>query len=225
MLWTAYLSRLADMHGRRRPRGYLEIGVCSGRSLALAGADTQAFGIDPEPQLTETLATATHVVRNTSNGAFGARDFVRDLTGHPLDLVFIDGLHLFEAALRDFVNAARYCAPGARIVFHDTLPHDAQMALRNRETQAWTGDVWKIVLALKKLCPYLEIATLDTPPTGLTIVGNIDPHDPALTAGLDAIVNELMPLDFRHFRSSALAALNVVPDGVEAMERLIPRSA
>ena len=27
-----------------------------------------------------------------------------------LDLVFIDGMHLFEYALRDFMNVERYCA-------------------------------------------------------------------------------------------------------------------
>ncbi len=127
MLPTTYLTRLAEIHGRRRPRAYLEIGVCSGRSLALAGADTIAFGIDPDPQVTETLGSGTRIFHETSDRVFGDREVVRDLERHPLDLVFIDGLHLFEAALRDFLNAARFCAPGATIVFHDTLPHDAQM--------------------------------------------------------------------------------------------------
>ena len=57
-LLTTYLTRLAEIHGRRRPRAYLEIGVCAGRSLALAGADTTAFGVDPDPQVTETLSAA-----------------------------------------------------------------------------------------------------------------------------------------------------------------------
>jgi hypothetical protein len=222
VLPTTYLTRLAEIHGRRRPRGYLEIGVCSGRSLALSGADTMAFGVDPDPQVTETLGSSTRIFRDTSNRIFGDRDVVRELERNPLDLVFIDGLHLFEAALRDFINAARFCAPGARILFHDTLPHDAQMALRNRETQAWTGDVWKVVLAMQRVCPYLHITTLDSPPTGLTIVSNIDPTDRALEVGFDAIVDELMDLEFRDYRAFGIGALNVVPDGVAAMERLIP---
>lgn len=204
-----------------RPRAYLEIGVCSGRSLALSGTDTIAFGVDPDPQLTEILATGTSIVQDRSDRALTDRDVLRDLTS--LDLVFIDGLHLFEAALRDFVNAARLCAPGARIVFHDTLPHDQQMALRNRETQAWTGDVWKIGLALRRLCPYLDITTLDTPPTGLTIVSNIDPSDPM--ADFDTVVDELMPLRFSDYATTGLPALNVVADSVAAMEQLIPLPA
>lgn len=224
MLPTTYLTRLAEIHGRRRPRAYLEIGVCAGRSLALAGADTTAFGVDPDPQVTETLGSGTRIFRDTSDRIFGDADIVRELERHPLDLVFIDGLHLFEAALRDFVNAARYCAPGARIVFHDTLPHDAQMALRNRETQAWTGDVWKVVLALKRLRPYLEITTLDTPPTGLTIVSNIDPADRTAAEDVEAVAGQLMELGFRDFHSLGMEALNVVPDSVAAMERLVPQS-
>ncbi|MFL6246061.1 MAG: class I SAM-dependent methyltransferase [Thermoanaerobaculia bacterium] len=225
MLPKTYLTRLAEIHGRRRPRAYLEIGVCAGRSLALAGADTNAFGVDPDPQVTETLGSGTSIFRDTSDRIFGDPGIVRELARHPLDLVFIDGLHLFEAALRDFLNAARYCAPDARIVFHDTLPHDAQMALRNRETQAWTGDVWKAVLALKRLRPYLEITTLDTPPTGLTIVGNIDPADRFDAEEVEVVARELMELGFRDFHSLGMAALNVVPDSVAAMERLVPQSA
>ena len=222
MLPTTYLTRLGEIHGRRRPRAYLEIGVCSGRSLALAGGDTIAFGVDPDPQVTECLGSGTRIFREASDRIFNDPEIVRDLQRHPLDLVFIDGLHLFEAALRDFLNAARFCSPDARIVFHDTLPHDAQMALRNRETQAWTGDVWKTVLALRRLCPYLEITTLDTPPTGLTIVANIDPADPALVDGFDAVAGELADLEFRDFRAFGVEELNVVPDSIEAMERLIP---
>lgn len=181
-----------------------------------------AFGVDPDPQVTEPLGSGTGIFRETSDRIFSDPQVARELQRHPLELVFIDGLHLFEAALRDFLNAARFCTSDARIVFHDTLPHDAQMALRNRETQAWTGDVWKVVLALRRLCPYLEITTLDTPPTGLTVVANIDPFDRALTDGFDAVAGELAGLDFRAFRAFGLEALNVVPDSAEAMERLVP---
>ena len=90
------------------------------------------------------------------------------------------------------MNAARYREPGARIVFTTRCLHDAQMALRNRETQAWTGDVRQAVLALKRLHPYLEITTLDTPPTGLTIVGNIDPADRVGAEDVEAVAGELM---------------------------------
>jgi hypothetical protein len=222
VLPTTYLTRLGEIHGRRRPHAYLEIGVCSGRSLALAGGDTMAFGVDPDPQVTERLGSGTSVFCETSDRVFNDPQIIRELQSHPLDLVFIDGLHLFEAALQDFVNAARFCSPGARIVFHDTLPHDAQMALRTRETQAWTGDTWKTVLALRRLCPYLEITTLDTPPTGLTIVGNIDPHDRALAERFDDVAGEVAGLEFRDFLAFGVEELNVVPDTVEAMERLIP---
>jgi hypothetical protein len=224
-LATTYLSRLSDVHGRLRPRTYLEIGVCTGRALALAREDTLAYGVDPDPQLTTTLATSTRLFRGTSDRFFADGTAARDLEETPLDLVFIDGLHLFEAALLDFANSARRCAKGARILLHDTLPHDAQMARRVRETQAWTGDVWKIGLALRRACPYLEITTLDTAPTGLTFVGNIDAFDTTLLDHFDEIVAEHAGLTHADYDRRGRAALNVVPDERFELERLVPAHA
>ncbi len=221
VLPTTYLERLAEIHGRFRPRAYLEIGVCSGRTLALARPDTRALGIDPAPCLTQPLATSTCLVQETSARAFAERAFTRELAREPLELVFVDGLHLFEVALQDVADAARYCAPQARIVLHDTLPHDAQMALRRRETQAWTGDVWKTVLALRRLCPELEITTLDTPPTGLTVVSNLGAAARALSGDRAHLVRELAALEFSALRE-ARAELNVMADSRAAMERLFP---
>jgi hypothetical protein len=219
---TTYLSRLADIHGRFRPSTYLEIGVCSGRSLALARSETIAFGVDPAPELTERLASSSHLYAETSDRFFADADITHDLRRTPLELVFIDGLHLFEAALKDFVNAARHCARGARIVMHDTLPHDAQMALRDRETQAWTGDVWKVATVLRRYCPSLEITTIDTAPTGLTVIAGIDPDDTTLLDGFDRIVSEFRDVGFDHFQRFGRADLNVVPDETRELERLIP---
>ena len=39
-----------------------------------------------------------------------------------VDLVFIDGLHLFEFALRDFFNAEAWCSRTSTIVLHDCVP-------------------------------------------------------------------------------------------------------
>jgi len=54
--WVPYLDTLADLHRALAPRAYLEIGVRHGRSLALATGP--ALGVDPAPEITETLGDA-----------------------------------------------------------------------------------------------------------------------------------------------------------------------
>jgi hypothetical protein len=206
-----YLDRIAAIHGLLRPRTYLEIGVGLGRSLALAGPDTLAIGVDPAPDLLVALPPRARVVRKTSDDFFAGSDMAELFEGRPLDLVFIDGLHLVEVVLRDIAQAVRYCGPDARILVHDTLPWERRVALRERETEAWTGDAWKVGPALRASCPGLAMLTIDVPPSGLTVLGRV-----GAAAGLldrcEAIAAELMVLDFDAFALHGHAALNVVPD-------------
>src|SRR6266851_2443367 len=46
-----YLKIIAMLHSHLRPRTYLEIGVETGQSIALARRETRAIGIDPEPKI------------------------------------------------------------------------------------------------------------------------------------------------------------------------------
>jgi predicted O-methyltransferase YrrM len=219
---TTYLSRLEAIHRRLKPRTYLEIGVFSGRSLALAGPETRAVGIDPKPELAAPLAAGTRIFEETSDVFFATRDLAEVFAGLPLELVFIDGMHLFEFVLRDFAHAARHCAPGARIVLHDTMPHDRKMAQRNRETQAWTGDVWKLVPCLRRYLPTLDIVTLDTAPTGLTIIGAIDPADTTLLDRYDEVVAAFIDLDFAYFEENGRRDLAVVADDLAWIAQHLP---
>jgi hypothetical protein len=219
-----YLSRLSEIHQHQKPRTYLEIGVWSGRSLALAGPETLAIGVDPDPQIAESLPPRAKIFCETSDHFFGFRDVNREFEGLPIDLVFVDGLHIFENALRDFANAAKYCAADALIVIHDVLPGDSRMAQRNREAGAWTGDVWKVILAIKKYCPYLRIKTIDTLPTGLSIISGINRIDSTLFDNYDRIVSEFINLDFDYFESQGRAEMNVIADGPGKIERLFAAS-
>lgn len=219
-LSTDYLLRLADIHRRKQPRTYLEIGVWSGRSLSLARPDTLAIGVDPNPEITEILPRRVKIFCETSDLFFATRDVNIEFDGLPIDLVFIDGFHHFEYALRDFINATKYCASDALILIHDVLPQDARMALRTRETEAWTGDVWKVIPALKKYAPKLQITTFETLPTGLAVINNIDPSDTTLLDNYDRIVREFIDLDFSYFKAHGRTLMNIVPDEAALIEQL-----
>jgi hypothetical protein len=215
--FTRYRARLRQLHDCLKPRTYLEIGVDAGRSLALADPSTLAVGVDPAFSADLRLGPRTRIVSQSSDEFFTRADVATQFGGTGIELAFIDGLHLFEQALRDVANVARFLAPGGWIALHDTLPYDRVVAQRQRTTQKWTGDVWKVVECLRRERPDLTLVTLDVPPTGLTLVGGLDPRDTTLLDGHERLVSSYVGLPtegYEHARSR----WQVVPDG----DRVVP---
>lgn len=159
---------LARLHEMLRPRNYLEIGVDQGDSLALSRVPS--IGIDPAFSVVHPLDTDVQLVRATSDDYFSRNNPTERLGAPALDLVFIDGMHLAEFALRDFIYTESYSAPTSVIVFDDMLPRHGTEAARHRQTVAWTGDVFKVTTVLKSLRPDLVVLEVDTSPTGTVMV-------------------------------------------------------
>ena len=132
---------LQELHMRLRPRTYLEIGVRDGGSLMLSR--TRSIGVDPEFAVVKELECAVQLVRATSDDFFARPDPISFFEGLPVDLVFIDGMHWAEFALRDFMNAERHVAPTGVVVLDDVLPRNVSEAARERRTGALAGDVYK----------------------------------------------------------------------------------
>ena len=191
---TTYYGLLRRAHEVLAPARYLEIGVHEGHSLAFVGPDTRAVGVDPEPKVEAPPANAT-IVTATSDDFF-ARPDVDDVLGGPVDLAFVDGLHLHEQALRDVANVERHSHPGGVILVHDCLPIDAVTSARERTTVTWSGDVWKVVVALRRARPDLRVATVDVAPTGLAIITGLDPGSTVLHDHYDDIVADLAGLTY-----------------------------
>ena len=93
-----------------------------------------------------------------------------------MDLAFIDGMHQFEFALRDFINIEKYCSADSIILIHDVYPIDATSAARERASWFWSGDIWRLILMLNKYRPDLSVNVIAARPTGLAIVQNLDPR-------------------------------------------------
>jgi hypothetical protein len=207
-----YREVLRNLHAALRPATYLEIGVAAGATLALAATARVAVGVDPAPAALEhVLPAGARVFNETSDAFFAGREREELFGPSPVELVFIDGLHLFEHALRDFVHAERWCARESTIVLHDCVPVATATAARERRTRFWVGDTWKAAWALAEHRPDLRIRTILTPPSGLVVVRRLDPASERL-AELDAVIAELMPLAYPLAPGQWPEQLRVVPN-------------
>jgi tetratricopeptide (TPR) repeat protein len=212
---------LSAIHNWLRPRTYVEIGVAEGHSLLLAAPGTRAIGVDPAPAITRPLPPDTTVYTETSDDFFANRDVRALLGGLPIEVGFIDGMHLFEFALRDFMNLERLCTPGSTILFDDCIPADRRSASRDRTTEFWTGDVWRVIPALKKYRPELRIHTIAAFPTGLCVVRGLDPASRVIAENCDAIVKEFLALDYSALEPDKAKFLNVFPNDWERIKEIL----
>jgi hypothetical protein len=176
---------LAGLHERLRPRTYLEVGVQHGWSIDLAIHSELAIGIDPEPQVT---AKRNQTIFTMTSDLFFDNTDVTPLSARGIDMAFIDGMHLFEYALRDFQNIERYCHPQTVVLFDDVLPRNQHEARRMAPGEPvygdWTGDVWKVDKILRHYHPDLTYRLIDTQPTGLlAVTGFADIYLPWSLAG------------------------------------------
>ena len=212
---------LATIHNWLRPRTYVEIGVETGTSLMLAPPGTRVIGVDPAPAITRPLPPDTTVYAEKSDDFFANRDVRGLLGGQPVELAFIDGMHQFEFVLRDFMNLERHCTAGSTILLDDCIPLDRRSASRDRTTEFWTGDVWRVIPALKKYRPDLRIHTIAASPTGLGVVRGLDPASRVITESYDAIVKEFLALDYSALESDKAKVLNVFPNDWERIKEIL----
>jgi len=173
------------MHQLFEPKCYFEIGVQTGKSLSLARC--RAIGVDPAPQIQCALSGQVQIYPMSSDDFF-AQKAQTALSVRP-DFVFIDGMHLLEYVLRDFINVERYSLPWTIVVIDDIFPAHPSQAKRERTTRTWTGDVWKIYDVLKKYRPDLYLLPLNASPTGLLMVAGLDAKNTILSDRYAELLN------------------------------------
>jgi|HubBroStandDraft_1064217.scaffolds.fasta_scaffold27982_2 Methyltransferase domain len=222
---TDYYELLTRIHAFLKPRTYVEIGIRQGHSLRLAKSAAARVGIDPAPALEEAPRRGTQVFAMTSDDFFARHNLPQELGGRPVDLAFVDGMHLFEFALRDFANLEKYCHRDSTILVHDCYPVDRASAARERTTQIWSGDVWKLIVCLKKYRPDLHICTVDVPPTGLGIIRRLDPHSTTLSSLLDRLYDEFVPYDYGQMEPDKAQQLNRVENRWNEIKSLLSAPA
>lgn len=176
-----YLTALQHFHSLLRPASYVEIGCRHG--ISLAQSHCPSLAIDPDFEITQPLTAPTRIFRETSDEFFAARDLSALLEG-PVDLAFVDGMHRADYVLRDILNLERHASGRSVIVIDDVLPEDISWTSRERNTQAWTGDVYKIIPFLRRHRPDLAITVFDIKMKGLAVIHRLDPANQSLQAQL-----------------------------------------
>ncbi len=112
---------------------YLEIGCDKNQTFNHVEAHIK-IGVDPK---------AGGTIRKTSDEFFLENKL-------KFDVVFIDGLHLYEQVIKDINNSIKFIEDGGFIVIHDMLPKNYYEQTRRRFTRVWTGDVWKAAFNLNE---------------------------------------------------------------------------
>ena len=216
-----YFHVLSRIHRYLRPRTYLEIGVSRGESLECVLPETQVLGIDPAPNLAQPAPANVRIYRETSDDFFARYSPRAELGGQPVELAFIDGMHHFEYALRDFINVERCCSRASVILMHDCYPLDERTAQREQVTGFWSGDIWRLMLLLRERRPDLIVRTIATPPTGLGIVLNPDPASRVLADNLETLTREYLARDFSVLAGRQPEALGLLENRWSAIRALL----
>jgi hypothetical protein len=218
----SYLYLLEALHAHLRPRTYVEIGVSTGRSITLVQPETRAIGIDPAPRIERGLTRATEIFAETSDRFFDRDDLGAILGRNSIELGFIDGMHQFEFAFRDFRNLERLSENASVILIHDCLPPNALAAAREPRSNVWAGDVWKLLVCLRDNRPDLAVHVVTAGPTGLGIVTNLDPSNRVLWENEQQCLDTYLPLTYDMLLERADVDLDLVPNTWDAVKNVIP---
>ncbi len=211
-----YFRILKGLHQRLKPDWYLEIGTFTGSSLRLVGGNFVA--IDPKFQLQHEapLKGREMIFFQDTSDAFFESPTAKNLTAR-INLAFLDGLHHYEALLRDFINVEALMAPGGMVVLHDCLPYNVPMADRTQPPNAdWAGDVWKTLLILMAERPDLQIDILDAAPTGLVVIRNLGGKPKHLKSRYKSLIKTWDPVTFENYPGGLPAfweGLTITPAG------------
>lgn len=135
---------------------YLEIGVNTpaqpGFSHESIVVETK-HGVDPNVNTTFQMPSDEFFAQNKNT----------------YDIVFVDGLHIFEQAYRDIVHSLAILNDSGTVVVHDCNPRREITQRPIRASSVWHGDVWKAILKLRMENPDICIYTINAD-EGCTII-------------------------------------------------------
>ncbi|MDB4613465.1 class I SAM-dependent methyltransferase [Candidatus Pelagibacter sp.] len=119
---------------KRNYTSYLEIGCFKDETFNQINIKKK-IGVDP---------TSGGNLRMTSD------QFFKD-NKEKFDLIFIDGLHVYEQVIKDILNSIKVLKENGIILVHDCLPRKLWYQTPTRMSDTWNGDVWKAIVECRTL--------------------------------------------------------------------------
>jgi hypothetical protein len=160
---------------------YLEIGVQTGLCFFKIKADNK-IAVDPNfiIKITKKIKAYAKNFSNFNNTYFEltSDDFFEQQATYlnkigGLDVVFIDGLHLYEQVVIDFENSLKYLNNGGIFLLHDCNPPTETASIRGMSpaevrdtnpqnwTGEWNGDVWKAIMHIRSERDDVQVMVFD----------------------------------------------------------------
>ncbi|MDB5121093.1 MAG: hypothetical protein JWN56_2311 [Sphingobacteriales bacterium] len=161
---------------------YFEIGVQTGFCFFKIKADNK-FAVDPNFTIKWTNKIRAYLKNksNFNNKFFEVTsdDFFKQQASYikkigGIDVIFIDGLHLYEQVLLDIKNSLMFLNEGGVILVHDCNPLTEVAAVRAYTSDEvrlmnlpgwanlWNGDVWKAIVELRSTSDSLQVSVFNT---------------------------------------------------------------
>lgn len=198
----AKMKHIHEIINERKPARYLEVGIF--RCDTLFGVKSKLrVGVDPKPMIDLSVLTQRLYV-DACNGErtliFPMRsdNYFKNLyINDKFDVIFVDGFHEYEQALRDIENAMKVLDDKGVIFVHDVNPvGEAAMQTwyDGVDNGEWNGDVWRAMLELKERG--VKFHTIDIP-HGLSVIEKQE-----IGPSSDALRNHIKSLNYEHFNNN-----------------------
>jgi len=125
---------------------YLEIGIDNPSNCLDHIQCPYKVGVDPNKNTTHRCTSDQFFSMNTEE----------------FDIVFVDGLHLRDQALRDVENALKFLSDNGTIIMHDCHPYNEYVGGPVHEPgKSWYGTVWQAFAHLRATRADLDMRTIN----------------------------------------------------------------
>lgn len=148
-----------------KPRISIEVGVAHGVVTRILSENSEnVFAIDIDEAPIAGIEPLTNVTGIIGDSPIKLREL--NSRGIKADIIFIDGDHRIDAAIKDFNEALKLLQPEGLILMHDTYPRNKDFVSEKNELCSTS---YLVPDRIRALHPDINVITIPTHP-GLTII-------------------------------------------------------